>query len=188
MKTKLAFALTLMSLLFSSAGSGVAAAALSKTGKESAMTTKDLFQKVEALSKLKTFTPDSVSKALGTPLEFNDTSAESTGTEAHGQAGAAIESVEIGGEGLRFLTLSVSPSLTVTMHDIRNHFGEKFRIDRPVSHGPSQGPLYLVYALSGQELTFAVNLEKPNILREVILDRTEFALNHIKANSSSEKK
>jgi hypothetical protein len=188
MKKNLAFALIVLSMTLSSPGMGAAEPAPSKRGKEPSMTKSDLFQKIEALKELKAFTPDSVSKALDMPLEFDDTSAESTNSEAHGQAGAAIESVNIRGEGLRFLTLSVSSGLGVTMEEIRGRFGDPARVGRPVSHGRSRGPLYLIYPLKSQEMKFAVSLEKPNLLQRVILDRTDSALDEMKANKPKEEK
>jgi len=175
--------IALVALAFIWTGSAVAEKPLPTNNKEQAMTTKeDFFLKIDALTKVKGITPQSVSKALKTRLEFAKTS--NINTAAHGPSGSGIDRVEIRGEGGRFLTIDVSPRLGVTTEDIRRHFGE----ETDVVHESPDLPAYLVYSKPQAQLKFGMKLGKPDILIVVILDRTEFALKEIRANSSTEKK
>ena len=174
MKNKMPLVLFVAALSFPRPSSAAAGGESPRAGKETPMTKEDLFRKIDALAKLKTLTQKSVSKALGTTLEFEDVSGDdlSKDVEAYGKPGAAIELIDLRGDPGQFLAVGISTSLAVTGDDIRSHFGPETGTHLPGNHAASDSPWYFVYSKPDQQLKFGMQPGTPDVLLRVILDRT----------------
>jgi len=151
---------------------------------------EEMLRRIESVARLDALTQKTLSEALGTTFEFEDASEddESKDVEARGKPGAAIEAVDLRGEPGEFLALNIAPSLHITDEDIRKHFGRELGTHGPGNHADPDSPWYLVYWRANEQLKFGVRPGKPNILVEVIVDRTHDALDEMKAQGSKEKK
>jgi hypothetical protein len=190
MNQKMTLSILIAAFLLSGPNPTSAGGGSPRGGNGATMTKKaEMLRRIESVAKLKALTQKSLSEALGTTFEFEDASEDddSKDVEAHGKPGAAIEAVDLRGEPGEFLVLNIAPSLSITDDDVRKHFGRELGTHGPGNHAAPDSPWYLVYWRGNEQLKFGLKPGKPNILVEVIVDRTQDALDEIKSQGSKER-
>jgi len=159
---------------------GPTSESLPQAGKQKTVMTKDdLFEKLDAVFKLKSLDTEPVQAALGLKLAFKKLSSSSAFDflEAELPSSSSIEKVEIrrprDAGRQEMLILTIGKGLGIGVDDITKRFGEKPEMSFPNHHQPADSPVYYSFKIGGQQVSFGLKGKPPGRLSKIIIDRRD---------------
>lgn len=128
-----------------------------------------LFDKIDALTKLKSFDLKKVAKVLGLRPKYEETQRNEYFVIYEAKLPDGVfrrVEVRVGSNAARgILIVDIDPALAITPGEVADRFGSAKAISNPTLHAPPDSPYYYLYPRPGGELRLGI---KPGAVHTVV--------------------